>query len=311
VGDFTTGRSGKVAVLASTPNAPTEVFAMERGAMRGLSRQNEGWLAGIQLAPVEEISFKSKDGTPINGFLVRPPDYTTGTRVPTVLRIHGGPVYQFANEFSFEWQLLAAQGFAVVAANPRGSSGRGQKFSTDIWADWGNKDSQDALAAVDLAVSRGVADPDRLGVGGWSYGGILTNQVIARDPRFKAAVSGAGQGNAFAGYGTDQYVREYEAELGTPWTSPDVWMRVSYPFFHADRIVTPTLFLCGDKDFNVPLLNSEQMYQALKSLRRDTELVIYPGEYHGIEKPSYQRDRLERYLDWYTRHLSQRGAATR
>jgi dipeptidyl aminopeptidase/acylaminoacyl peptidase len=260
-------------------------------------------LSKIQLAPVEEISFKSRDGTPINGFLVRPVGYQAGTRVPTVLRIHGGPVYQFSNEFSFEWQLLAAQGFAVVAANPRGSSGRGEKFALGIWADWGNKDSQDVLGAVDYAIVQGVADPKRLGVGGWSYGGILTNQVIARDSRFKAAISGAGQSNALAGYGTDQYVREYEAELGKPWTNSDTYIKVSYPFFHADRIVTPTLFMCGDKDFNVPLLNSEQMYQALRSLDREAQLVIYPGEFHQIRKPSYERDRLQRYLDWYGRHL--------
>ncbi|MFL5537312.1 MAG: alpha/beta hydrolase family protein, partial [Gemmatimonadales bacterium] len=153
----------------------------------------------------------------------------------------------------------------------------------------------------------GVADSSRLGVGGWSYGGILTDQVIARDRRFKAAISGAGQGNALAGYGTDQYVREYEAELGTPWANTEPWLRVSYPFFHADRIVTPTLFMCGDKDFNVPLLNSEQMYQALKSLGRDTELVIYPGEYHEIKKPSYERDRLQRYVEWYGRHLKRQA----
>jgi dipeptidyl aminopeptidase/acylaminoacyl peptidase len=224
-----------------------------------------------------------------------------------VLKIHGGPVSQFANEFDLEWQLLAAQGFAVIAANPRGSSGRGEKFSTAIWADWGNKDGQDVLAAVDYAVAAGVADPGRLGVGGWSYGGILTNQVIARDRRFKAAISGAGQSNALTGYGTDQYVREYEAELGTPWTNPETYTRVSFPFFHADRIVTPTLFLCGDRDFNVPLLNSEQMYQALRSLGRETELVIYPGEYHQIRKPSYRRDRFQRYLDWYGRHLTGQG----
>jgi dipeptidyl aminopeptidase/acylaminoacyl peptidase len=308
VSDFSLGRDGKLTVLASTPTAPAEVFAVEGGKLRGLSRQNEEWLASVRLAPVEEISFKSRDGTSINGFLMRPVDYKAGTRVPTVLRIHGGPAYQFSNEFDFTWQLLAAEGYAVVAANPRGSSGRGEKFSTAIWADWGNKDGQDVLAAVDYAVATGVADPGRLGVGGWSYGGILTNQVIARDSRFKAAVSGAGQSNAFAGYGTDQYVREYEAELGKPWTNPDVWIRVSFPFFHADRIVTPTLFLCGDKDFNVPLLNSEQMYQALKSLGRETELVIYPGEYHEISRPSYQRDRLTRYLDWYGRYLKEQGA---
>ena len=303
VSDLSVGPGGKVAVLAGTPTLPAEVFAVEGGGLRRLSRQNDEWLAGIRLAPVEEISFKSRDGTPIHGFLVRPVDYRAGTRVPAVLKIHGGPVYQFSNEFDLEWQLLAAEGFAVVAANPRGSSGRGEKFSTAIWADWGNKDGQDVLAAVDYAVAAGVADPGRLGVGGWSYGGILTNQVIARDQRFKAATSGAGQSNALAGYGTDQYVREYEAELGTPWGNTAAWLKVSFPFVHADRIVTPTLFLCGDKDFNVPLLNSEQMYQALKSLGRETQLVIYPGEHHGFKKPSYQRDRLERYLDWYGRHL--------
>ncbi|MFL5402359.1 MAG: prolyl oligopeptidase family serine peptidase [Gemmatimonadales bacterium] len=307
VSDFSVGPKGKLVVLASTPAAPAEVFAVEGSRLRGLSRQNDGWLAGVTLAPVEEISFKSRDGTLINGFLAKPVGYQAGTRVPTVLRIHGGPVYQFSNEFDFDWQLLAAEGFAVVAANPRGSSGRGEKFSTAIWADWGNKDSQDVLAAVDYAVAQGVADPGRLGVGGWSYGGILTNQVIARDRRFKAAISGAGQSNALAGYGTDQYVREYEAELGTPWGSPDTWLRVSYPFFHADRIVTPTLFMCGDQDFNVPLLNSEQMYQALRSLGRETQLIIYPGEYHAIRKPSYQRDRLQRYVDWYNRHLKPQG----
>jgi dipeptidyl aminopeptidase/acylaminoacyl peptidase len=294
----------RIAVLASTPSAPAEVFALENGELRGLSRQNDSWLRGVQLAPMEEISFRSRDGTAVNGFLVRPVGYQNGGRVPTILRIHGGPVYQFYNEFAFDWQLFAAEGFAVVAANPRGSSGRGEKFSTAIWADWGNKDTQDVLAAVDYAVAQGVADSTRLGVGGWSYGGILTNQVIARDRRFKAAVSGAGQSNALAGYGTDQYIREYEAELGTPWESTDTWLRVSFPFLHADRIVTPTLFLCGEKDFNVPLLNSEQMYQALKSLGRETELVIYPGEFHEIRKPSYERDRLQRYLEWYRRHLS-------
>jgi dipeptidyl aminopeptidase/acylaminoacyl peptidase len=307
VSDFSMSRDGKIAVLASTPGEPAEVFAVEGDGLRGLSRQNDAWLAGVKLAPVQEISFKSKDGTPITGFLIRPVDHQPGTRVPTVLWIHGGPVYQFSAEFDFLFQLLAADGFAVVAANPRGSSGRGEKFALGIWADWGNKDAQDVIAGVDYAISQGIADPNRLGVGGWSYGGILTNQVIARDQRFKAATSGAGLSNALAGYGTDQYVREYEAELGTPWSNTEAWMRVSYPFYHADKIVTPTLFLCGDQDFNVPLLNSEQMYQALRSLGRETQLVIYPGEHHAIRKPSYQRDRLQRYLDWYSRFLKPQG----
>jgi dipeptidyl aminopeptidase/acylaminoacyl peptidase len=132
---------------------------------------------------------------------------------------------------------------------------------------------------------------------------MLTNYTIASDQRFKAATSGASISNIFAGYGTDQYIRDYEAELGKPWEHVDVWMRNSYPFFHADRITTPTLFQVGDKDFNVPLLNSEQMYQALRSNGVPTELIIYPGQYHGLKRPSFIRDRYQRYLDWYAKYL--------
>ena len=178
-----------------------------------------------------------------------------------------------------------------------------------IYADWGNKDVEDVLAAVDYAVAQGIADPDRLGVGGWSYGGMLTNYTIASDTRFKAATSGAGISNILAGYGTDQYIREYEFELGPPWKNTNVWLKLSYPFLHADRIKTHVLFLCGSKDFNVPLLNSEQMYQALRSLGLETQLIIYPDQFHEITVPSYLRDRLERYVAWYDKFLMPEKAA--
>ena len=298
------GPGDRIAVLESTPDAPAEVFAVEEGGtLRPLSRQNDGWLSEVRLASTEEISFKSRDGTPISGFLVKPPGWTAGRPYPAILRIHGGPVMQFQNEFNEQFQWLASRGYVVIAANPRGSSGRGEKWATAIYADWGRKDAEDVLSAVDYAVREGIADRDRLGVGGWSYGGILTNYVIAQDRRFKAAISGAGISNILAGYGTDEYVREYEAELGTPWQNTNVWLKLSFPFLHADRITTPTLFLGGTEDFNVPLLNAEQMYQALRSLGRETQLVIYPGEYHTIRRPSFARDRLQRYADWYDRHL--------
>jgi dipeptidyl aminopeptidase/acylaminoacyl peptidase len=303
VSEVAFGPHDRIVVLASTPDAPAEIFAVEPGGtLRPLTHQND-WLAGVALARVEEVSFRSKDKTPINGFVVKPPGWTAGRRYPTVLQIHGGPVMQFQNEFDHEWQWLASRGYVVVAANPRGSSGRGERFATAIYADWGHKDAEDVLAVVDYAVREGIADPEQLGVGGWSYGAILTNYVIAQDHRFKAATSGAGISNILAGYGTDQYVREYEAELGPPWKRTADWLKISFPFLHADRITTPTLFLGGDKDFNVPLLNSEQMYQALRSLGRDTELVIYPGEYHDLSRPSFVRDRLIRYADWFDRHL--------
>ena len=149
----------------------------------------------------------------------------------------------------------------------------------------------------------GVADPEKLGVGGWSYGSMLTNYVIASDRRFKAAISGAGTSNMLGNYGLDQYVREYELEIGSPWANRDAYDRVSFPFLHADRIVTPTLFQCAGDDLNMPCLGAEQMYQALRSRGLATELIIYPGENHGLEVPSYLRDRLKRNIAWYDRYL--------
>jgi dipeptidyl aminopeptidase/acylaminoacyl peptidase len=301
VSAFSQSRDGRLAALVDATDHPAEVFALEGQVLRPLSRQNDSLLALRQVAPVEEITARSRDGTTVNGFLVRP--LGASGRAPTILQIHGGPVSQFENEFMFYWQLLAARGYAVVGMNPRGSSGRGAKYALAIWADWGNKDAQDVLAGVDHAVRIGVADSAGLGIGGWSYGGILTNYVIAQDTRFKAATSGASISNILAGYGTDMYVREYEAELGVPWKNTATWIRLSTPFLHADRIKTPTLFLCGEQDFNVPLLNSEQMYQALRSLGVPTRLVIYPGQNHGLTKPSYQRHRLEQYLAWYGEYI--------
>jgi dipeptidyl aminopeptidase/acylaminoacyl peptidase len=302
--DLSVGSKGRLVVASSGTAAPPELYAVEGRELRPVTRQNAAWLAEVRLAPVEPIAVRSRDGTEIHGFMVKPLDYQPGRRYPTILRIHGGPVWQFYHDFAnLDWQVLAANGYVVLGVNPRGSSGRGEKFSTAIWAKWGQRDGEDVLAAVDWAVKQGIADPGRLGVGGWSYGGILTDEVIARDPRFKAAISGAGMANAFAGYGTDQYVKEYEAELGTPWKNPKAYTEVSYPFLHADRIVTPTLFLCGDQDWNVPLVNSEQMYQALKSLGRETQLVVYPGASHELKKPSHRRDRMERYLAWYRKYL--------
>jgi dipeptidyl aminopeptidase/acylaminoacyl peptidase len=301
---YEAGPKGRIALVEGTPAALEEVYALERGKTRPLSKQNDAWLAEIEQGTLEEVTATSRDGARINGFILKPPGFRADLRYPTLLLIHGGPVAQYTNSFDISWQILAAQGFVIVAANPRGSSGRGEQFAKEIFAAWGEKDTEDVLAMVDYAVQQGIADPARLGVGGWSYGGILTDNVIARDKRFKAAVSGASIGNAFAGYGTDMYVREYEAELGVPWKNLDVYLRNSYPFLHADRIVTPTLFMCGEKDFNVPLLNSEQMYQAVRSIGVETQLVIYPGQFHGLSVPSYLRDRLQRQIEWYRRHLS-------
>jgi dipeptidyl aminopeptidase/acylaminoacyl peptidase len=317
VNAYDVGKSGDVTFLEGQPQQPSEVFfipAAPKGPVTAVPPQlthvNDAFLAKIALGTVERYKAKSADGTMIDAYLTRPPNAPAGNNVklPTILRIHGGPVSQYSTGFNQEWQMLAAQGFAVVAANPRGSSGYGRDFSRAIWADWGNKDYDDVIAAVDTAIAMGVADPDRLGVGGWSYGGILTDHVISKTTRFKAAISGASEFNYLANYGNDHYQRQWEAELGLPWQKPEVWMRIS-PFFRMDKIVTPTLVLGGDLDVNVPIIGGQQLYQGLKRLGRDTELVVYPGEYHGIRRPSFQKDRYERYITWYSKYL--KPAATK
>ena len=308
---FDVGPKGELAVLESSPHQPAEISAAETaavgGAPRRLTRVNDAFLAGIRLGSVRRYKAKSADGTPVDAFLTLPPDAPQGRRLPTVLRIHGGPTAQYSTGFKLEWQILAARGYAVIGSNPRGSTGYGRDFSRAIWADWGNKDFQDVMAAVDEAVAMGVADPDRLGVGGWSYGGILTNYVIVQTDRFKAAISGASEVNYLSNYGTDHYQYAWETELGLPWRNTELWIRLS-PWFRVEKAVTPTLFVCSGDDVNVPCLNSEQFYQAMRRLGRDTELVIYPGQTHAVRRPSFQKDRFERYIAWYDKYLKPEGA---
>ncbi len=298
--------AGERAVVLAGGNAKyTEVCAFENGKLRQLTKHNDALFAELDLGQTEEVNFKSKDGTEVHGLLTKPAGYVAGSKVPLLLRIHGGPNGQDQHSFAFERHLFAANGYAVLQVNYRGSSGRGQKFSRAIFADWGHYEVEDLHAGVDHVIKMGVADPDRLGVGGWSYGGILTDYLIASDTRFKAATSGAGTAFTVSYYGTDHYITQYDNEIGPPW-NPQSWLtyqKLSYPFLHADRIKTPTLFLGGEKDFNVPISGGEQMYQALRSLGVETQLVIYPNENHGIQLPSYARDRYERYLAWYEKHL--------
>jgi dipeptidyl aminopeptidase/acylaminoacyl peptidase len=302
--------SGHTAVLASSDTQAAEIFALENHELRMPTSHNEALLAEIKFGAVEDVSFKSRDGTEIHGQIVKPPSYVSGRKYPTILWIHGGPNGQDQHELvpesycpPLERQLLAAQGYVVLAVNYRGSTGRGAKFARSIEADWGHKEVEDLLAGVDYAVRVGIADPERLGIGGWSYGAILTDYTIAHDTRFKAAIAGAGSGNQAGMWGLDEYALQYNAELGPPWKSAALYMKLSYPFFHADRIRTPTLFMGGNKDFNVPIAGGEQMYLALRTLGVPTQLVIYPEQFHLFTRPSFLKDRAERYIGWYAQYL--------
>ncbi len=299
------------AVLSGGDAKFTEVYAVDGGSLRQLSHRNDALQAELKLPQTQEVNFKSKDGTDVHGLLTTPVDYAQGTKVPLLLRIHGGPNGQDEHHWSTETEWFAANGYAVLAVNYRGSSGRGQKYSRAIFADWGHYEVEDLLAGVDHVIKMGIADPERLGVGGWSYGGILTDYVIASDTRFKAATSGAGTAFTVSFYGTDQYIIQYDYEIGPPWNAKawETYQKISYPFLHADKIKTPTLFLGGERDFNVPVQGSQQMYEALRSLGVPTQLIIYPDQFHGITKPSYIRDRLERYEAWYDKYLKKTAPA--
>ncbi len=302
VASYSLSKDGAIAAQISTLDRPDEIFLSNEKDLTRLTKTNDALFSQLRLAQADYVHFKSKDGTSVSGYLYKPVDYAPGKKVPTLLNPHGGPVGQYSASFYHLAQLYAANGYAVLLPNPRGSSGYGQKFCEAIFADWGNKDFQDDMAMVDYAVAQGIAEPDKLGVGGWSYGGMSTDFIIAQTTRFKAAISGAGIALMTSGYGHDQYIRDYDSELGRPWENKAGWEKIS-PYYRVNNITTPTLFMGGDVDWNVPIIGGEQMYQALKSLGRTTELVVYPGEFHGFTMPSHIKDRLERYLAWYAHYV--------
>ena len=301
VNEYSLAKTGDIVAQIATIDRPDELFTIPDSKLTQITHANDALMSQLKLTHGEYVHFKSKDGTIVSGYLYKPTDYVAGKKYPTILRPHGGPVWAYYAEFDHLPQLLAANGYAVLFPNPRGSTGYGQKYSQAIWADWGNKDFQDDMAMVDYAIEQGIADPEKLAVGGWSYGGISTDFIIAQTSRFKAAISGAGGALFTSFYGHDHYQRDYEVELGHPWESKAAWEKVS-PFYRVKNVTTPTLFMGGEIDWNVPILGGEQMYQALKRLGRATELVVYPGEYHEFKMPSHIKDRLERYLAWYAHY---------
>ena len=312
VASYTLAKSGDLAAQISGMDRPAEIFTTNTsgGPLTRLTHVNDAFMAKIKVVTPEYVKFKSKDGTMVAGYLYKPLDYVAGKKYPTLLIPHGGPVGAYYGEFYHFWQLFAANGYVVLEPNPRGSSGYGQDFCKAILADWGNKDYQDDMAMVDYAIARGLVDPDKLGVGGWSYGGISTDFIIAQTTRFKAAISGAGSAFFASLYGHDQYILDYDVELGRPWENRAVWDKIS-PFYRVASITTPTLFMGGEIDWNVPIIGGEQMYEAMKSLGRETELVVYPGEYHSFKTPSHIKDRLERNLSWYAHYVKADGSPAR
>ncbi len=299
---YSVSDDGLVATSISSYHSPGEIFVANGVDLRRLTHVNDSLMAAVDLAEVRNIHFASADGTQIEGWVLFPPDFQEGTRYPTILRIHGGPNGMYGVSFNFEAQLLAANGYLVLITNPRGSSGYGREFGFALWQKWGIPDFEDVMAGVDYVIAQGWADEDRLGVGGWSYGGILTNYVITKSTRFKAATSGASMGLLIANFGVDHYQLGNEREWGLPWENRQMWEDLS-PWNDIADVTTPTLFLGGESDWNVPIINSEMMYQSLRRRGVETKLVVYPGQSHGLRVPSYNKHRYEQYLAWYDRYL--------
>lgn len=304
VSAFMPHEKGDVALVLSRPHLPAELFLLSDEGLQQRSFVNRELLQGVELGEVLKIRFSSPDGTEIESFVIKPPGFREGTRHPVILDIHGGPQAQYDFSFNGDAQLYAAKGYLVVLPNPRGSTGYGQEFCLAIWQDWGGPDFDDVMAAVDSVIEKGWGDPERMAVTGWSYGGMLTNHVITKTDRFKAAATGASATLYVSNYGHDMYQRWWDKELGYPW-EPEaraLYEKMS-PFNKVGRVTTPTLVLGGEKDWNVPIINSEQLYLALKKLGVDTQLVVYPGEFHGGFSPSHKKDLYQRYLDWFGKYL--------
>ena len=302
--DFDMAANGDIYVDVSRPGLPGEIFGYRDGALEQLTFTNKKLFEDMSLATVKKFTYTSADGTSMESFVIFPPGYKEGKAYPGLLNIHGGPMAQFDYGFDSEAQMLAAEGYVIIQPNPRGSTGYGQDFAAAIVQDWGGIDYQDVIAAMDHAIEQGWVDEDRMGVFGWSYGGMMTNHVITKTDRFKAAVTGASATLYMANYGHDQYQRWWEEELGLPWLEEnrERWDKIS-PFFDLENVKTPTLIVGGEHDWNVPIVNSEQLYIALKRMGVPTELVVYPDEGHILSVPSYEKDLYERQIKWFDKYI--------
>jgi dipeptidyl aminopeptidase/acylaminoacyl peptidase len=266
-----------------------------------VTRFNEGW-SQIPLIKPELVNYKSFDGTQIEALLLKPRDYVEGTKVATIVLVHGGPTGVWSDSFEPWGQLLAARGYAVFYPNIRGSLGYGHRFLEMNRRDWGGGDFKDVMAGVDLLISRGIADPNRLGIGGWSYGGYMAAWAITQTQRFKVAVSGAGMSDLATEFGTEDGPAYDEWFFGLPYEKPEGFAKSS-PMTYIKNARTPTLILHGENDRTDPLGQSEMLYRALKRYGVESEFVVYPREPHGLQEEKHLIDRLNRILRWFDAHL--------
>jgi dipeptidyl aminopeptidase/acylaminoacyl peptidase len=307
---FSVSDSGEVAFAAQTSTTPQELWLWDqKSAPKQISHLNDSWKEYTLSAP-EFYKYRSFDGLEIEAVLLKPIGYDGKSKLPLIALIHGGPTGAWQDSIETWGQLLAARGYAVIYPNIRGSSGYGQKFIELNRGDWGGGDYRDLMAGVDDLIKRGVADPEKLAIGGWSYGGYMSEWAITQTTRFKAAVTGAGLSNLISEYGTEQGPSYDEWFYGVPYEKPEGFLNSS-PFLYLKNAKTPTLILQGDADPVDPLGQSQELYRGLKRYGVETELVVYPREPHGFHEEKHLLDRLNRILAWYDKHLKESPPSTK
>jgi dipeptidyl aminopeptidase/acylaminoacyl peptidase len=309
IGSFNILPAGGYVFSASTPTDPGEIYRCDADGSneQRLTGVNDEWARNVCLEEPEELWVKSTDGTPIQGWILRPPGTRQGASLPMAVQLHGGPLTQYGNSFMHEFQLLAAQGYTVLYGNPRGSTGYGQEFAGDLVGRWGEADQPDVIALIDGALERGGIDQDRIGVLGGSYGGILTNWLLGHSDRFKTAVTMRSCSNYVSMYGTDDIsfntnVHSFGVDL---FEDPARYWRLS-PIIYVEQIKAPVLIIHSEHDYRCPITQAEELFTALKRLGRTAEFVRLPNESHGLSRtgaPKHRLERLRKITDWFGQHL--------
>ncbi len=294
--------------IVSTPTLPPEVFSfdLEAGDWQRLTTLNTSWADRLQIQRPKRMRVTSTEGTRVEAWILKPPGFRSRRKYPAILEIHGGPQTQYGYSFFHEMQVLAAQGYVVAYANPRGSQGYGRAFAEAIKGDWGNRDFADVMAVTDAVAALPYVDDKRLGITGGSYGGYMTNWAVGHTRRFKAAVTQRSVVDLVPFFGSSDVGFAFHHTFGAhPWVDLESYRRQS-PITYARKIRTPLLIIHSENDLRCNIEQAENLFATLKTLRRTTELVRFPGEPHGLSRggrPDRRVARLEKILEWFERYL--------
>jgi dipeptidyl aminopeptidase/acylaminoacyl peptidase len=300
--EFAVSAAGEIAFVGESLTSPPELWLINaQSEASQLTHLNDPFKSPGFIAP-ELYKYKSFDGVEIEAALYKPAGYDGKSKLPTVVLVHGGPTGNWRDAIDAWSQLLVARGYAVMCPNVRGSTGYGQKFVEMNRGDWGGGDFKDVMAGVDDLIKKGIADPARLGIGGWSYGGYMAEWAVTQNDTFKAAVSGAGMANLISEFGTENGPAYDEWFFGTPYEHPEGFLNSS-PFLYVKNAKAPTLILQGEADPVDPIGQSQELYRGLKRYGVETEFVLYPREPHGFQEAKHRVDVQTRMLAWFDKYL--------